>query len=78
MKHEIDKNLLAMHTISEYSGLTDVLGHTRAADEMGQVLEQYVVAGELNQFEADLIHTVAVLGHIATYVMNENERLRNE
>jgi len=71
------KTDLAMQAVEEYNGLANVLGHERAADEMAQVLGEYVLRGDLNQFEVDLIATIAILGHVATYVMNENERLRN-
>ena len=78
MNHEIDKELLAMHAIEEYSGLADVLGHEKASEEMAIVLEDYVLAGELTRFESSLIQVVAQLGKIATFVMDENERLRHD
>lgn len=73
----MDKIDLAMQTVEEYNGLATVLGHEKAANEMALVLGEYVLRGELNQFEVDLIATVAILGHVATFVMNENERLRD-
>lgn len=72
----IDKESLAMRAIEQYTGLVDVLGHDEAARELGLVMGEYVLHGELNQFEADLIGVVAILGNVATNVMNENERLR--
>lgn len=67
---------LAMQTVEEYGGLSNVIGHDRAATEMGYALGAYVLRGELNQFEVDMIATLAILGHVATFAMNENERLR--
>ena len=75
--HPIDKELLAMRTIEEFTGLQRVIGHERAATEMGHALGEYVLNAELNQFEADMIATVAILGNIATFALNENERLRD-
>jgi len=78
MNHEIDKEILALRTIEGYGELEQVLGYVRASTEMGYALDQYVLAGELNQFEADMIATVAILGNIATQVMNKNERMMTE
>lgn len=72
------KTELTLQVVEEYNGLTNVIGHERAANEMAQILGDYVLRGDLNQFEVDLIATVAILGHVATFVMNENERLRND
>ena len=74
----IDKERLAMQTIQEFSGLADVLGHEKASEEMATVLEDYVLAGELTEFESTLIQVVAQLGKIATFAMDENERLRHD
>jgi len=71
------KTDLAMQVVTEYSDLERVLGYERASQEMGHLLGEYVLQGELNQFEVDLIATLAVLGHVATYALNENERLRD-
>ena len=43
---------------------------------MGLRLGEYVLRGELNQFEADMRATLAILGHVATHALNEMERLR--
>ena len=72
----IDKTSLAMTTIEQYAGLVDVLGHTTASEEMALALGEYVLQGELNEFEADMIATLAILGKIATYALDENERLQ--
>ena len=72
------KTELALQVVEEYNGLTEVIGHERAANEMAHLLGEYVLRGELNQFEVDLIATIAILGHVATFVMNENERLRHD
>ena len=77
MKHEIDKELLALQTVEQYSGLQRAIGHEHAATEMGYALGEFVLAGELNQFEADMIAVLAILGSVATHVIDENERLRN-
>lgn len=74
--HPIDKETLAMNAIEQFSGLVDVLGYTAASEEMALVLGEYVLHSELNQFEADLIATLAILGKVATFALNENERLR--
>ncbi len=71
------KTDLAMQVVEEYHGLQSVLGFERASQEMGHLLGEYVLRGELNQFEVDLIATLAILGHVASYVLNENERLRD-
>lgn len=78
MNHEIDKERLALQTIEGYSGLQRAIGHEQAAGEMAGLLGEYVLAGELNQFEADMIATLAILGNVATHALNENERLRDE
>ena len=75
--HPIDKELLAMKTIEQYSGLETTLGHETAAYEMGLALGEFVLAGELNQFEADMIATVSILGNVATNALNELDRLRD-
>ena len=75
-RHQIDKELLAMRTIEEFTGLQRAIGHERAATEMGHTLGEYVLNAELNQFEADMIATLAILGNVATFALNENERLR--
>jgi hypothetical protein len=67
---------LAMQVIGEYSDLERVVGYEQANTEMGHLLGEYVLRGELNEFEVDLITTVAVLGNIATHALNENEKLR--
>jgi len=76
-RHQIDKELLAMNTIEQYSGLVDVLGYTDASKEMALLLGEYVLHSELNEFEADMIATLAILGKVATFALNENERLRD-
>lgn len=73
----IDKETLAIRTIEQYGDLERVLGHTEAAREMALLLGQYVLAGELNQFEADMIGTLAILGNVATNALNKNERLKD-
>lgn len=73
----IDKYLLAITTIEQYPGLEKLLGHERASNEMAQALGSYVLHGEINNFEADMIATLAVLGNITTNVMDENERLQH-
>jgi hypothetical protein len=73
----IDKDQLAMRTMTSFGELENVLGHDKAAEEMAHALGKYVLAGELNQFEADMISTVAMLGKIANNVMDENDRLRD-
>ena len=78
MSHPIDKERLAMQTMEEYSGLQRALGHEKAAQEMAALLGEYVLAGELNQFECDMIATLAILGNVATNALNENERLKGE
>lgn len=72
-----EKTLLAMEVIQGYPELSKVLGHEEAAREMGHLLGERVLRGEINQFEADLIGTVAILGSVATYTLQENERLRD-
>jgi hypothetical protein len=72
------KTDLTLQVVEEYNGLANVLGHERASNEMAHLLGEYILRGDLNQFEVDLIATVAILGHVATFVMNENERLRND
>lgn len=67
---------LAMRAVEEYGGLSEILGHEKAATEMGYVLGAFVLSGELNEFEVDLISTLAILGHVATFALNENEALR--
>lgn len=74
----MDKELLAMHAIEGYSDLESLLGYERASVEMAHLLGEYVLRGELNQFEADMIATLAILGHVVTYALNENERLRHD
>jgi len=76
-RYPIDKTKLAMDVIEQYSGLVDVLGYTRASEEMAIALGEYVLHSELNQFEADMIATLAILGKVATFALNENERLRD-
>ena len=76
-RHPIDKELLAMRTIEEFTGLQRAIGHEKAAREMGFALGEYVLNAELNQFEADMIGTLAILGNVATFALNENERLRD-
>ena len=73
----VDKELLAIRAMVHYSGLVDVLGFEEASREMGLALGGHVLAGEINRFEADLIGTLAILGYVATNVMNENGRLRD-
>jgi len=76
-RHPIDKELLAMRTIEEFTGLQRAIGHEKAATEMGHALGEYVLHNELNQFEADMIGTLAILGNVVTFALNENERLRD-
>lgn len=73
-----EKTTLAMNVVEQYSGLSDVIGHERASTEMGYALGEFVLRADLNQFEADLIATLAILGHVATFALNENERLRHD
>ena len=68
---------LAMRAVEEYGSLSKILGHEKAATEMGYVLGSFVLSRELNEFESDLISTLAILGHVATFALNENERLRS-
>lgn len=76
-EYGIDKELLAMRTIEDYSGLQRAIGHEKAAEEMATSLGEYVLAGELNSFEADMIATLSILGNVATFALNEVERLRD-
>ena len=72
-----EKTAFAMQTVQEYSGLVDVLGYTKASEEMAMLLGEYVLQGELNQFEVDMIAAIAILGKEATFALDENERLRD-
>lgn len=74
----MDKTDLALQVVEEYSGLQRVIGYERASSEMAHLLGEYVLRGSLNEFEADLIATLAILGSVASYALNENERLRND
>lgn len=73
-----EKTLLALQAVEGYSDLERVLGYQRASSEMAHLLGEYVLRGSLNEFEADLIATLAILGSVANHVMDENERLRND
>ena len=72
----IDKEALAMKTIEQYPSLESLIGYERASEEMASRLGSYVLSGELNEFEADMIATLAILGNVATNALNDNERLR--
>jgi len=73
----IDKESLALRTIEEYAGLQRAIGHEKAAEEMGHALGAFVLNAELNQFEADMIATLSILGNVATNALDEVERLRD-
>ena len=73
--HPIDKELLAMRTVEQYTGLQKTIGHEKASQEMSHALSEFVLNAELNQFEADMIATLAILGNVATFALNEVERL---
>jgi len=74
----IDKDALALKTIEQYKDLSNILGHDQASNEMGYALGEYIMNGELNQFEADMIGVLAILGNVATNALNEVDRLRND
>jgi hypothetical protein len=72
------KNELALQVINGYGDLESVLGYERASKEMGHLLGEYVLRGELNEFEVHMIATLAILGRVATYALDENERFIDE
>ena len=72
----IDKYLLAITTAEQYPELENTLGHEKAAKEMAHALGSYVLAGELNEFEADMIATLSILGNVATNALEDNQRLQ--
>ena len=73
-----EKTLLAMQVVDQYPALDRTLGYEQASTEMGLLLGEYVLQGELNQFEADMIGVLAILGNVATFALEENELLRGE